>query len=48
LHVGTQAPFVHTVEPFVFVHALLQPPQCRSELCVSSSQPVATVPSQSP
>ena len=40
LHVGTQAPAVHTVAPFGFVHASPQPPQCGTEVCVFVSHPL--------
>ena len=40
LHVGTQAPAVQTVEPFGFVQASPQPPQCGTDVWVLVSQPL--------
>ena len=40
LHVGTQAPAVHTLVPFWGVHGSPQPPQCAAEVCVLVSQPL--------
>ena len=46
-HVGTQAPAVHVVEPFVFVHALPQMPQF-VVVVRDASQPFRALPSQLP
>jgi hypothetical protein len=48
LHVGTQAPAVHTVVPLGFVHASPHPPQCGTEVWVLVSQPLFGLLSQLP
>jgi hypothetical protein len=48
VHVGTQAPLLHTVVPLAFVQAFPQLPQLAADVWVSVSQPSATPPLQSP
>jgi hypothetical protein len=48
LHVGTQLPAVHVVEPFAFVQAVPQAPQFAVEVFRFASQPVEARPSQLP
>jgi hypothetical protein len=48
LHEMEQEPSAHDAVPLALLHGWLQPPQCRTVVCVFVSQPLAALLSQLP